>query len=308
MQFSSKSEIKYFLGIDGGGTKTEFLLTDIFGKEIKRILLGPSNPVDIGIENTVLVLSNGINLVCDGINYDEVSVFAGIAGSKATKNKIAIKNFLKSFGFAAAENGGDIHNSLAVTLKDEDGIVVIMGTGMVALAKKGDTICQTGGWGYLFDKGASGYDFGCAAIENALKFRDGRQGSSLMCELVEKKLGKTVSDSIPDIYKGGKHFIASFAPIVFEAFEKGDGFAREIIDRNVKQASEIINACAKNFTANEVKTVITGGMCSQKDILGKFFSKYLSEKINLEFSVEPAVYGAVLLAKNEFNKRGASKC
>ena len=72
----------FLLGIDGGGTKTEFLLTDSVGNEIKRLFLGGSNPVNKGIENTFGVLNEGITKICDGLDFGEISAFAGIAGGK----------------------------------------------------------------------------------------------------------------------------------------------------------------------------------------------------------------------------------
>ena len=61
------SSIKYLLGIDGGGTKTEFLLTDLNGKEIGRLFFGASNPVSTGIENTYNILNKGIKEICKGL-------------------------------------------------------------------------------------------------------------------------------------------------------------------------------------------------------------------------------------------------
>ena len=46
-------EPSYYLGIDGGGTKTEFLLVSENGDEISRITLGASNPVDIGMSKAL---------------------------------------------------------------------------------------------------------------------------------------------------------------------------------------------------------------------------------------------------------------
>ena len=51
---------KYYLGIDGGGTKTEFILIDEQGNVLNRYLDKGSNPNDIGIENCVSVLRGGI--------------------------------------------------------------------------------------------------------------------------------------------------------------------------------------------------------------------------------------------------------
>ena len=45
-----------FVGIDGGGTKTDFALCDENVNILKRVTLGASNPNDIGIDNTLKIL------------------------------------------------------------------------------------------------------------------------------------------------------------------------------------------------------------------------------------------------------------
>ena len=46
-----------YLGIDGGGTKTEFALVTADGHILKRIIEGGSNPNDIGISGTEKLIS-----------------------------------------------------------------------------------------------------------------------------------------------------------------------------------------------------------------------------------------------------------
>ena len=43
--FDFREKASYFLGIDGGGTKTKFMLTDDGGNILKAVSLGPCNPV-----------------------------------------------------------------------------------------------------------------------------------------------------------------------------------------------------------------------------------------------------------------------
>jgi transcriptional regulator with XRE-family HTH domain len=52
-----------YLGIDGGGTKTAFLLCDKDGKAIGEATLGPCNPVDVGLTNALKTLERGIETV-----------------------------------------------------------------------------------------------------------------------------------------------------------------------------------------------------------------------------------------------------
>lgn len=295
--YSPETEVKYFLAIDGGGTKTEFLLTDTQCNEKKRIFLGASNPVDIGIENTKKILEEGIREVCTGVSLREVSVFAGLAGGMTGDNKALINEFLSHFNFAYFANGSDTENVLEIALGGGDGVAVIMGTGIIAFAQTGGKRHRIGGWGYHIDKGGSGYNLGSDAMYSALKYLDGRDGSSLLNELIEKKLGTTLPEAIADIHKRGKGYVASFAPVVFEAYDNGDKFATDILDRNIKEVSEIVLAGLKHLPNQKGKVVICGGLGKRSDILGVFFKKYIPEDVNITFSNESVVNGALSLAK-----------
>lgn len=287
---------KYLLGIDGGGTKTEFLLTDSNRKEIRRLILGASNPVSTSIENTYNVLNDGIEGLCEGFNLSEISVFAGIAGAKSGDNQHLINNFLSKFGFASHNCGSDVDLALEVALKGENGVAVIMGTGIVAFARSGEKLHRTGGRGYMIDKGGSGFHFGSDALNSAFEFIEGRGGSEMILKLIEKKLGKSLEFSVAEIYNGGTAFVASFATVIFEAFNLGDSKASEIIERNAYEAAKIINGARKSLKNNDNKIVVCGGLCKQKEILYPFLAKYIEGDFSLEFIDEPMVNGAISLA------------
>ncbi len=293
--------IKFLLGIDGGGTKTEFLLTDTDKKELNRTVLGASNPVNIGIEGTKKILEQGISAVCSGVDLGEVAAFAGIAGGGTPDNKEQIHNFLSCLGFGSFDNGSDTDNALETALGGENGAAVIIGTGTVAYGQKDGVRCRVGGWGYLIDKGGSGFNYGSDALDCALKYIDGRGGSKLIYELVQQRLDKQLCECISDIYSGGAAYVASFAAVVFEAFEKGDKYAQEIIDRNTSETAKLIFAACHGKSA---KAVLCGGLCRFRDVLKPFISKHLDEEYCLEFSTVPMVYGAVYLA----GKQGVKLC
>ncbi len=296
-----RNSVKFFLGIDGGGTKTEFLLTDSFGNEINRLFLGGSNPINHGIENTFAVLNEGITRTCDGFNFDEISIFAGIAGTKTGNNMKLLCDFLSGFGFASYDCGSDIDLALEVALKGSGIISVIMGTGIVAYTRSGETLHRTGGRGFMIDKGGSGFHFGSDALNSAFKFINNKGGSETILKLVESKLGKKLEDSVAEIYSGGAAYIASFAPVVFEAYNLGDSTASEIIDRNAYEAAKIINGARKPLENCNIKIVVCGGLCKHKEILYPFLMNYIEGEATLVFSDEPMVNGAVSLAKRLCN-------
>lgn len=293
----SNNKIKYLLGIDGGGTKTEFLLCDLNGNEIKRIFLGASNPVSSDIEKTFEILNNGILSICNGIDISEISVFAGIAGIKSGNRQNLINEFLSHFGFASYDCASDIDLALEIALKDENGTAVIMGTGIVAYSRSDGNLYRCGGRGYLIDKGGSGFHYGSDALNCAFEYIDGTGGSETVLKLVETKLGKKIEESVTEIYSGGAAYIASFAPVIFEAYKLGDSAAYEIIEHNVSETVKIINGARKKLNKHDNKIIICGGLCKQKEIFYPFFMKHFDDKTTLIFLDEPMVNGAVSLAK-----------
>ena len=297
MLFLDEKEVKYLLAVDGGGTKTEFLLTDIKKKELARCFLGASNPVDIGMDSAKRILEQGIREVCKGIDISEVSAFVGLAGGMTGDNKAQINKFLSQFGFAFYSNGSDTENVLQVALNGGDGVAVIMGTGVIAFSQAGGVRHRIGGWGYHIDKGGSGYDFGSDALYEALKYIDGRDGSKIICKLIEDMLGASLPDSISAIYSGGKSKVASFSPVVFKAYDMGDEVAAKIIDSNVNEVCRIILTGLSFLPDKKGKVVICGGLGSNSEVLEPFFKKYLGSNVNVIFSQEPVVNGALMLAE-----------
>lgn len=294
--YTKEIRLKYLLGIDGGGTKTEFLLTDLDGIPLERLVLGATNPVDIGIENTKKVLHNGITQVCRNVDLREVSVYAGLAGGITGNNQATIGEFLRNLSFGAVASGSDVDTALQVCLRGGDGISLIMGTGIVAFAMEKGQRHRIAGWGYLLDKGGSGFNIGADALDSALRHVDGRGGSALLLQLVESRLQKSLPDSISDIYKTGKTGISSFAPLVFEALEQGDPEAKRILRRNVQEVCQIIAAGCVHLTGIP-KVAICGGLAKKGDVLRPIFNEYLQNEVNLEFITEPIVNGAVELAR-----------
>mgnify|MGYP003310406223 CR=1 FL=1 len=57
----------YLVGIDVGGTKSDFLLCDENENEISRVILGAGNPNDIGIDECITLLGEGLDALCGNI-------------------------------------------------------------------------------------------------------------------------------------------------------------------------------------------------------------------------------------------------
>lgn len=274
-----QSEIGYYLGIDGGGTKTEFLLADKEGRELRRVLHGSCNPNDVGIETTLEVLSRGIQETCEQLPKRKISVFAGIAGSTTGDHRQRILALLEKYRFGRIAADTDAKNAVAAALNGADGIAVIMGTGSIAFVQVSGASRRIGGYGYLLGDGGSGFAIGRDAIAAALTDEDGCGAPTLLRQMVHEKCGgDTIWDRVSEFYRGGKRLIAGYAPLVFEAYRLGDHAAQEILRKNMQSIAQLIEGAAMRLPhLEEIPVVLCGGLTRDHDILIPLLTEALKE-------------------------------
>ena len=293
---TSKNEIRYYLGIDGGGSKTEFLLVNTEGVVINRLVLGPTNPDDNVKTDMEGVLKEGIIRVLGDIPIDTVSVFAGVSGSRA----VLVRDFLHRFDFAKSDCGDSISCIFELCSERENYVAVNLGVGSIVFAKYGSKFYRAGGYGYLFGDECGGYSLGRDAIAAVLHDEDGSGEHTLIKELMLRTLNvNSVFDSFYDIYKKSKGEISEYAPYVFSAYEKGDKVAEEILRRNCCALARYIKGALSDFDGDGVPVYIYGGITAAKVHILPLLSEYLSDfKVECTLTVcdDSLVEGAVKTA------------
>lgn len=300
--FGSTDE-KYLLAIDGGGTKTAFALCDMSGKILKMLYKGATNPNDVGMETARSILGDGIREICRGYSYGSIYMYAGISGGTTGDNREILKKFFSGFGFCAADNGSDADNAVALG-REENEIFIILGTGIIAYAKKGSRIKRISGWGQHFDDGGSGYNLGRDAIYADLRYTDGRGKPTLISDLIRERTGENSADHLIKFYRYGKKYIAGFAEVVFEAYNAGDDTAAEILEKNMRAVADIINAAAAFIGQRAVRVNFFGGIAERSDCIFPIIEKYIDKKhISLVKCDTEPVFGAVRLAERLAEKQ-----
>lgn len=241
-----------YIGIDGGGTKTEFVLFTQEGHVSNRLLLTSSNPNDIGLDESCKVLAKGIDYF---LSKEEniKGLFAGLSGGSGN-NKERIHNFLQArYDSIEIHNDTDAINLLASSNEPNCKIALISGTGSIAYVN-GNYI---GGWGYLFDKAGSGYDIGRDAISAALAQGENLGDKTLITDLLKEEFPGPIREYLDVFYREGKPFIASKASIVFKAYKQGDKIAKEILERNAKHLAKLVTIAQTKHKGG--KYVVIGG-------------------------------------------------
>ena len=300
----------YLIGIDGGGTKTLGVLTDLDGRVLATASTGATNPNDV----TPPVSAERLTSLCEtlwesaGLTRDclsETSLFLGLSGGinhGPTMEGLLRERFPEA---KALRVRSDAHILLSGEIPTGDGACIICGTGSVCFARKEDELHRIGGWGYLLDSGGSGYDIGRDALEAVLRAFDGRGVPTLLTELLTDHLGGAVNTRITEIYREGKPYIASCAPLVFEAAERGDGAAASILTRNAAKIAEYIGT-ARRFLfpegSDEALPVVMGGSISPKAKGWTELVVSLTDPtipLRLTVASMPPVFGAVVEARKQ---------
>lgn len=291
---SPEKSSKLMIGIDGGGTKTEFVMFDDKGNIFDRTVLEGCNPNVVGVNGAVSVLKSGINELLSK-NPNVSGIYIGAAGFLLSNKVSEIKDkLMEAYPNVKLKCKSDMLNVVASCTKSEKCIGAICGTGFVTYAKINDELIRYGGWGYLLNKKGSGFDIGSEAIYSALAEKEGTGEKTLITELLEKKISFPLSNLISEVYKNGQAYIASFAPIVFDAYNEGDKIAEKILKENAYSVCEILNFVSEKHKITK-NVVLSGSLISSSDIYIGLIREKLNPQIECIVPTLPQIYGACRL-------------
>lgn len=244
-----------FVGIDGGGTKTEFVSFLKDGTVIGRVVAEGSNPNDVGEKACLATLNEGLSRLLQGANPK--GIFAGIAGASAGSWKTILSKAIFEKNGCSVFVDSDAVNVLGLAPDPRKSAMIICGTGSCVFVRRGNDLIRLGGWGQLLDESGSAYDVGKDALRHALAVEDGLEKGSLLFDRLCDELGTPIFSAIPRIYEKGRAYIASFAPLVCECSEQGDARSREILEKNADRLAQLLTVARLRYGAEEF--VCAGG-------------------------------------------------
>jgi glucosamine kinase len=167
--------VSYYLGIDGGGTKTTCAVGDE-SNLLATATTGPSNIVRVGESQTRESLQHSVRQACAaaGITPEQV-VHTCVGGSGAARLELAamVRGFLAEILATPIDVVGDHQTSLEAAFETGPGIIVIAGTGSAAYGRnvQGQT-ARAGGWGFAIGDEGSAHWIGRSAVIAVLRASD----------------------------------------------------------------------------------------------------------------------------------------
>ena len=281
-----------YLGIDGGGSKTTFLLVDEYYNEICHVQSGPSNYFSVGANAAKEAVVQGISRLTEQPNI----VCAGFAGAGRPDSVAFYKEMLQSLIPGAQviiESDAFIASIGAIGV--DPGVLLIAGTGSIVIGRDKDrSMFRVGGWGPYFGDEGSGFWIGREAVRAALRSIDA-QAPTEFTRRVAANLGLK---SIPEIVgawasgKVGVPEIAGLFPDVVAIYPAEP--AKEILTAAALHLRSLVETASQRAGIDDCRRSLSGSVASHP---------IMRELIGLEFE-EPRhspEWGAVIWARQHFN-------
>lgn len=282
--------MKYVIGVDGGGTKTEATAYDVDGKVIKTTIRGFANLLN----NKEKALDNIVTSIKEIIvqySMDELKgIYMGIAGAEVGDNSKLIKETIKSKLNVDCVVMNDAEIALKAMLKGKDGILTIAGTGSVAFGLNKGITARCGGWGNLLGDEGSGYKISIDAIKRMIFEKENDLPQSQLTKKVLKRLEiKSVDEITSFVYSSTKDEIASLAEVVARLGEEGEEAARGILIKEGIELAKTVISVYKKLQFEGCSIALAGSVIRKSKIVRKAFEEYLKENIAVESIVDEEI-------------------
>lgn len=305
---------KYVIGIDGGGTKTNALLVNFDGTVVAEASAGSTQLQTVGVKESSQILFDLIFQCCQqaGSTADSIhNVVMGIAGAGRASDRSDLVSSLQSiaakkkFPLNNITVETDAHIALEAAFAGGPGIIVIAGTGSIALYRTEDgKILRTGGWGKLLGDEGSGYAVGRDGLNAVMRQYDNRGDKT---ELTKKALVHFQSGSIDELIQMiyyGKADVSSFAPRVCEAASAFDHVAHSVLVKNATELMDHVRVLImQSRPKKKIPVALMGGMLESDTPYSKMVrEKIISSLPNVVVQKPkfPAAFGAAIIGLNAF--------
>lgn len=242
------SSIKYFIGVDGGGTGTRIVVVDHNHQVIAEADGAPS-ALGQGIEQAWRSIMDTIALALAGAKLkvpmlSELAIGLGLSGA----NNIIWKNefLLRNPGFKKIHVDTDGFTTLLGAHGGLPGVIVAVGTGSVGmiLKKNGERIAVSG-WGFPAGDEASGAWLGMKAAGLAQQTLDGRRAPSTLTDKVLNFCGSSTDQFLAWLGNAQQNAFAQLAPFIFDTADT-DSSSKKLLFEAGLEIEKMINTLDPN--------------------------------------------------------------
>jgi glucosamine kinase len=224
----------YFLAVDAGGTKAEFLLAED-NRELARATCGTIKRLNATNEQAARNLEEALAQLTaqTGVRMDQVArTCIGTSGDTVP----LVTDWLHG-NFARRVSGslliiGDVDIALDAVFPGDRGVLVLSGTGSNVAGRGEDKkIVTAGGWGPMLADQGAGHWVGLEGLRRGFLAIDEQRPTSLLEKARDFWRLPSVEALIEFANAEPRPHYADFVPLVVECAAKGDAIAGSILEQ-----------------------------------------------------------------------------
>ncbi len=284
---------KRILGIEGGGTKTDWVLLGEGGAVLADGALPASN--------LRLISDDALLQLFSVLPREATHVGAFLAGCGTEEDRARLRGLAqRMWPQAHLAIGSDRDSGLATAFHDGDGIAVIAGTGTAVHGRKGGRIEKAGGWGQILGDRGGGYNLAVQGLRLVLTHYDLNQKITPLAEEILRTLGlNRLQDLVGWAMQADKMSVARLAPCIFSAAKYGEPEMLATLQAGANVLAEFTRAVALRLDFPAAPVRLIGGLFTHYDeyvALFKYRLSVLLPQATVEVCRESGAFGAAWLA------------
>jgi len=239
---------RVYLGVDGGGTKTEFIAIDASRAVVARATTGTTYHPQVGLDGAVARLRQGVAAICEALSIAPAAIAHAFFGLPGFGEHRLIDPQLDAacgaiLGHARYACGNDMVCGWAGSLAGEDGINLVAGTGSIGYGERRGLSARVGGWSEVFGDEGSAYWIAIQGLNAFSRMSDGRLARGPLHAAFRHALDLSSDLDICAAVVGeqgmGRDEIAGLAQLVSQAAEEGDPIAHRILEQAGAELAEL---------------------------------------------------------------------
>lgn len=281
-----------YIGVDGGGTKTEAVIENEAGETIGIGQAGPGNikSVQSSFQSMEAAIAQAVQKagIKDLQNY-HLHVGLGMAGSEVPEAKAAFLQIPHPFHTMVLNS--DAYVACLGVHGGKNGAIIIVGTGVIGFQIEEGKDSRVGGYGFPHADVGGGAWLGLELLRATFLAYDGRISWTPVLERTFNYFNRDIAKMTTYANAAKPANFGEFAPFVIEALDAKESFAIELIERAADEINEIWEAL-KTKSASALPCCLLGG-------IAPFLGPYLSHNLRSRLVARKmnAPHGAILMLK-----------
>jgi len=264
------------LGVEGGGTKTAWVLVERDGHELRILDQGKLPPSNFRLTTLDRLRTIFYQLPKE---IERAGVFLAGCGPGEDRQSLS-RLCAEIWPRAKIVTGNDRDSGLAAALGRSEGIVVNAGSGSSVTGRRGARIEKAGGWGHILGDTGGGYFLSIQALRLILREYDLHHGELQFAAKILRALSlNNLDELVRWAQTADKMEVAMLTPVVFEAAASGETRVNEIIEEGAGVLTEYTEAVAARLHLLAPKVVLLGGLFQRDSIYTHAFRRRLKKNL-----------------------------